>query len=128
MDQVQFSATAPWPVLTGNRTSLQRFDLQAYGDDPVNWRVGAFNPGSSLPGGIALVLLSIDTDRGDGSPVLRFPAESNRSYDVQFTDALGGDWQRLQSYGAAVTNRVLTLKEMNQTKTRYYRLVTPSAP
>ena len=59
VDEVRYNDKAPWPsAADGSGPSLQRLDLAAYGDDPVNWAALPPTPGQSL-----------DTD-GDGLPDL----------------------------------------------------------
>ena len=38
LDQVDYAATAPWPVLTTDGIALVRREPTAFGDDPANWR------------------------------------------------------------------------------------------
>ena len=41
LDQIDYSAAAPWPVITSDGLALRRLDLTGYGNDPAHWRAGA---------------------------------------------------------------------------------------
>lgn len=46
IDKVQYNDKAPWPIdADGNGASLERKNLFAYGNDPVNWIAKAGTPG-----------------------------------------------------------------------------------
>lgn len=61
VDRVVYSPRAPWPSADANGLSLQRIDVAAYGNEPLNWRAAAPTAGQANEGGIE------DTD-GDGLP------------------------------------------------------------
>ncbi len=47
VDRVDYMDIAPWTALAdGTGASLQRINVNAYGNDPVNWRAGAPTPGA----------------------------------------------------------------------------------
>ena len=49
VDKVTYHDTTPWPLYAdGSGMSLQRRDLTAFGNDPINWKA-AFPPGTSAP-------------------------------------------------------------------------------
>ncbi len=52
MDVVEYGVADPWPAVNGQ--ALVRKDLEQYGNDPLNWRVGA-----SRLRGLSLVLLPL---------------------------------------------------------------------
>jgi hypothetical protein len=52
VDEVHYSDQFPWPVAAdGFGHSLHRLNVNAYGDDPMNWAAGAPSPGSDFVGG-----------------------------------------------------------------------------
>jgi hypothetical protein len=77
----------------------------------------------------ALSYLKIDSIAVNGSAVISFGTISNRTYTVQFTDALTtGGWSRLLDVAAHATNRVEQVIDPNYTTNRFYRLATPKQP
>ena len=62
-------------------------------------------------------------------PTLRFIAISNRTYTVQFRNALGaGSWVKLRDLPAPGTNRLEIVIDPSPVAERYYRLITPRQP
>jgi len=60
VDEVRYNDKAPWPpAADGSGASLQRLNVAAYGNDPINWTASAPTPGLPFDG--------FDTD-GDGLP------------------------------------------------------------
>lgn len=60
VDEVRYNDKAPWPpAADGSGASLQRLNVAAYGNDPINWDASAPTPGQPLD--------NVDTD-GDGLP------------------------------------------------------------
>ena len=54
VDEVNYSAAAPWPTSAdGTGASLQRRALPQYGDDPINWKAATPTPGSDAGDGTA---------------------------------------------------------------------------
>jgi hypothetical protein len=52
VDRVNYSSRAPWPLAAnGLGPSLQRIDVNAYGDDPINWTAAAPTLGGAFGGG-----------------------------------------------------------------------------
>lgn len=48
VDEVRYGVQAPWPELpAGSGRSLERLEVAAYGNDPINWRS---SPGAPSPG------------------------------------------------------------------------------
>jgi hypothetical protein len=76
-----------------------------------------------------LSYLRVDSlDAGVGTQ-LSFMAVSNRTYTVQFTDALGSSaWQRLTEIPARATNRIEFVSDPTPSSHRVYRLATPRVP
>jgi hypothetical protein len=70
-------------------------------------------------------------DQLPGMPVatLEFLAVSNRTYTVEFSEALGPPrWQKLTDVTASSTNHSVTLNDVVGTTNRFYRLLTPRRP
>jgi hypothetical protein len=65
-----------------------------------------------------------------GSVLIGFHAVSNRTYTVQYQDALsGGLWLSLTNLPTATTNRLIQLTDREPgAASRFYRLVTPQQP
>lgn len=62
-------------------------------------------------------------------PSLSFGAVSNRTYTIQFTDALpAAPWQKLADVLARTTNRAEIIADPAWTTNRFYRAVTPRQP
>jgi hypothetical protein len=57
VEKVRYADTAPWPVAAdGIGPSLQRRNLNAYGNDPANWVAAGGTPGAGYGGGAAPVI------------------------------------------------------------------------
>lgn len=57
VDEVDYTDKAPWPTAAdGFGHSLQRVNLAAYGNDPVNWAAGGPTPASGYISGAAPVI------------------------------------------------------------------------
>jgi hypothetical protein len=73
--------------------------------------------------------LKIDSIVAGGSATLTFGAVSNRTYSIEYTDALGaGPWSRLADVIARPGNRTETVVDAGFTTNRYYRVATPRQP
>jgi hypothetical protein len=73
--------------------------------------------------------LKLKPIEGAAGRSLEFQAVSNRTYTVQFTDALAaGQWRKLTDLGATLTNRTTIVTDPVGGLTRFYRLVTPVQP
>jgi hypothetical protein len=69
--------------------------------------------------------LSLNIGFGTGNLVLQFAVSSNKTFKVEYTDALGAAWQVLQNISAAPTNRIIQLTVPGTGAARFYRLRTP---
>ena len=77
----------------------------------------------------ALSYLKIDSISAGVRASITFGTISNRTYTVQFTDALAaGAWSRLVDVPARASNRVEQVFDPNYTTNRFYRLATPQQP
>ena len=100
-------------------------DLDADGDGMSNWAeyIAGTNPTNNLS------YLKVDATVLGGGATVSFGAISNRTYTVQFTDAVGGgSWNNLADVLARSTNRVETISDPLFTTSRYYRITTPQQP
>jgi hypothetical protein len=75
-----------------------------------------------------LSYLKIEENISAGAAAVQFAAISNRTYSVQYTDALGAPWQKLVDVAGRATNFVAELADPNWTTNRYYRVVLPRQP
>lgn len=74
-------------------------------------------------------LLLIDHITVAGMVSLEFLAASNKTYSVQFTEALGsGAWNALADLPASSAERTAVVSDPTPSQSRYYRLVTPRQP
>ena len=69
--------------------------------------------------------LKVEGLNRDRPVVISFGALSNRTYAVEFTDALGQPWNRLAPILARTSNRVERVTDPGYTTNRFYRVVTP---
>ena len=76
----------------------------------------------------SLSYLKIEENISAGAAAVQFAAISNRTYSVQYTDALGAPWQKLVDVAGRATNFVAELADPNWTTNRYYRVVLPRQP
>lgn len=73
--------------------------------------------------------LWVDASHTAGLTTLWFPAMSNKTYTVEFTDFLGtGLWTRLDDLVARSTNHTRLATDPNPVFQRNYRVVTPRRP
>ena len=148
-----YSDHAPWPVgADGGGTSLQRRSA-ANGNDPANWVAAIPTPGmdytdpnlDSDGDGVPdwqeylagtdpanpLDYMKIDSASVAGSVgiTLGFHAVANKTYTLQYTDALEtGAWMKLADISAKSSNRNETINDAKFVTNRFYRLVTPRQP
>ena len=77
----------------------------------------------------ALSRLTVELSGTPAFPTVAFPALSNRTYTVQFTDELGfGPWRTLADVISRTNNRVESVNDPVLTTNRAYRVVTPRQP
>lgn len=66
--------------------------------------------------------------QSSGNLQLMFQATSNRTYTVQYNEALMGPWSNLVIEPAKTNTRIVTVIDPAPRPNRYYRLVTPPQP
>jgi hypothetical protein len=95
------------------------------GDGLLNWEeyVAGTDPTNAFSN------LKIDILNVGGTARLTFYAVSNRTYTVQYTDALGtGSWSKLADVLARAVSRVEFLRDPDFVTNRSYRVITPRQP
>ena len=70
--------------------------------------------------------LRVDLNTMGTMALINVAAVSNRTYSVQYSDALPASWTTLASLIARPTNRVETLKDPTWTTNRFYRVTLPA--
>ncbi len=110
-----------------------------YGFNPVSPLDGALDPDGDTMSNRAEYIAGTDPTNAlsylkveqlvPGLPTrISFQAVSNRTYTVQYNDALGGLWLNLTNTAERSTNRLETVTDPGASPVRYYRLVTPRVP
>ncbi len=105
VDEVRYNDRAPWPsAADGSGASLQRKNLLAYGNDPVNWEAAVPTPGTELVVGLAPVI----TAQPQNVAILSF---ENAQFTVTVTGAapLFYQWLFNGSPLAGATNSAISL-------------------
>ena len=72
--------------------------------------------------------LRVDQTITPGTATVNLGAISNKTYTVQFTDALPAVWQKLTDVASRPSNRVDVFTDPAWTPRRFYRIVTPRQP
>lgn len=72
--------------------------------------------------------LKIDSIVAGAGATLTFGAVSNRTYTMQYSDAIGGAWLKLRDVAARTNSRVETIVDTGYATNRVYRLATPAVP
>jgi Immunoglobulin domain len=106
-----------------NPSSAADRNLDLDGDGSSNW--SEFMAGTNPSDSNSFLRVSLQVV---GTPSVEFAAISNRTYTVQYSDALGWPWQRLANVLARTNNRVEIIPDSAWTTNRFYRLVTPWQP
>lgn len=99
--------------------------LDKDGDGMLNWEeyVAGTNPSDSNS------YLKLESITADSVATLTFRALSNKTYSVQYTDALEtGSWSKLTDLLARPVNRDEQVTDVTYGTNRFYRLVTPRLP
>ncbi len=70
--------------------------------------------------------LRVDIQAMNNMANILVAAVSNRTYTVQYSDALPASWNKLADLIARATNRVESIKDPNWTTNRFYRIALPA--
>ena len=128
VEKIKYDDVAPWPPeADGTGAALQRKDLKAFGNDPLNWFAGVPTPGRGSPPRLAPIFTSIAHQSQE--VVLKFVPEKGVHYGLEYLNSLEArNWLSLSnqvqiidsSSEATVTDRL-----PSDTRMRYYRIVAP---
>lgn len=108
VEKVKYGDSAPWPIQAdGSGSSLQRWDANAYGNDPANWYAGAPTPGHDN-GQVEIESVSVS----GGRITIGFVALPNRLYSIEAQTSLGStSWSQIVQYPASKTTQELQFTE-----------------
>ena len=124
-DRVRYSPRPPWPQREAEAMfSLNRISPSGYGSDPAHWTGRPPTPGQAFePAQGAQGVSFHEISHGVDGVKLRFPVVADRTYRVEFADAIEGDpWQVL----GRVSNESGMAEIMDPAvgrSQRFYRLV-----
>ncbi len=115
-----------WETTYGFATNnLADAALDSDGDSMTNWQEYLAGTDPTNPSSY----LKIDSVMFNGGASITFGIVSNKTYTVQFTDALGGSgWSALADVAARTNNFTDTVFDASYKNNRAYRLVTPRQP
>jgi hypothetical protein len=123
VDQVRYSARAPWPAAASALgPSLQRLVPGDYGNDPVNWTAAFQTPGRLFAPAAPPVILSAPT----GGSMIGF-GEVNLEVTATGAGPLFYQWWFNGEPIPGGTNAVLTLKNVQLTQAGHYNVEVFSA-
>jgi len=109
--------------LSTNNPVDASLDLDGDGMSNLAEYIAGTDPANSLS------YLKIDSIVAGGGATLTFGAVSNKTYSIEYADALGaGLWSRLTEFVARPTNRTETVVDAAFNTNRFYRVVTPRRP
>ncbi len=106
-----------------NRLDSSDAHLDADSDGQDN--LSEFNAGTSASDPASVFTATVASD-GNGGFLIRFTAQANRTYTVQFRDDLEtGTWQKVADVPAGPSVRPVEIPDTPTGSRRYYRVVTP---
>ncbi len=121
VDKVNYVNGAPWPTGAGVGASMQRIAVNAFGNDPVNWRFTVSTPGAPIPSGSAPVITQQPQNAtGLESRSVSFTATADGSPPIAY------QWFYKPSIAAAptplfgATSRILVLDNLQLSQAGYY--------
>ncbi len=125
VEKVKYNDKAPWPTLAdGGGWALQRWRVDEYGDDPINWRDALPTPGTHEQFRIESVQYQ------NNHLVLGFPGTPYSSYTVQYRSSLlpADSWTNLKDVPASseAGMRYVTNSAGAGASGTFFRIVTPA--
>jgi hypothetical protein len=124
VDEVEYGDSTPWPeAADGSGASLQRVDVGAYGNDPLNWIAGVPTAGRARSvGGQAPVITSQPASQ-------RVIATSTAQVSVvaSGSEPLHYQWRRNGANVSGATNAVLTLSNVQAAQGGAYAVLVYNA-
>lgn len=116
----------PWETSFGlNTGSAADRELDSDNDGASNWE--EYMAGTDPTNQLSSLRLTLQS-AGPISSILQFGAGSNRTYSVQFSDALANGWQGLTDVVSRTNARIEVVTDPGWTTNRFYRVVTPRQP
>ena len=107
------TATGANPAIDSDGDGMTNGQEYIAGTDPTN----------------ALSYLKIVSLTAPPGAILTFGAISNRTYSIQFKDAIeAANWSKLTDVPARTNNYTATIPDANYTTNRFYRIATPQQP
>jgi hypothetical protein len=115
-----------WEVTYGlNPTNSNDANIDSDGDTMTNYEeyIAGTNPKDPQS------YLKLEPLAVSGAATLRFMALANKSYTVQYKNALAEtSWHHLADFPASASNHIEEVVDPNFLPSRYYRIVTPQQP
>ncbi|MCF7708165.1 MAG: lamin tail domain-containing protein [Verrucomicrobia bacterium] len=124
-DRVEYRINPGWPPPPASSPmSFHRMSPNIPGSFPENWETVAPSPGRDGVDVEAYNFGKLRISLHSGSLFLNFGARTNRNYYIGYTgESLSNpDWQLLEYFMAAPTNRILWITNSPVDATRFYRL------
>jgi hypothetical protein len=124
VDRLDYADDAPWPLgPDGAGTSLERFALALYGNDPSYWSPSATTGGT--PGTIQhppTQVILFTTGLKDGTGRIIWEALPGHEYIVQYCTDLDGPWFTLETITPTTAIAEVIDPNFLTTKQRFYRI------
>jgi hypothetical protein len=124
VDRVQYSDIHPWPPgADGTGLSLQRLNVEAYGNEPTNWLDAVPSPGqANPPDSLRLEIISMTSEL----TTLQLHTMADRTHTIYYREDLTiGNWLLLETLPASPTNGTATVTDPDRSTSRFYRATTP---
>ncbi|HKQ40632.1 MAG TPA: lamin tail domain-containing protein [Verrucomicrobiae bacterium] len=119
IDSVTYDDDPPWPIAAdGFGPSLQRKNLAAFGNDPINWTAATKTPGSPYPGGNPPVITDQpDDQRVVASSTATFSVTASGDPLLRYQWTFNGDLLRDK------TNATLSIQNVKASQQGAYRVL-----
>jgi hypothetical protein len=113
-----------WEAQYFGGTNAANASLDSDGDGLTNLEEYTAGTDPNDPG--SLLVAGIQT--GPAEAIISFPAATNKTYTIEFSDGLGTSWQKLTDVVAQSSERVESVVDPAWVAYRFYRIVTPRQP